>query len=75
MFTFPVTIILYKILVKNALKAKTLLGSITLEWSYAFSDSPSFSKNLKEKHICGTPCPCKDPGLTHIHSSGASACS
>lgn len=74
MFTFSVTVILYKDLMKNALKSTTLLGNITLAWLYAFSESPSFSKNLKEKHICGTPCTCKDQGLTHIHASGASVC-
>lgn len=73
-FTFSVTVVLYIDLVKNALRTATLLENITLAWLYAFSDSPSFSKNSEEKHICGTPCTCKDQGLAHIHASGASAC-
>lgn len=65
---------LYKDLGKNTLKATAPLGNVTLAWLHAFSDSPSFRKNLKGKHICGTPCTFKDQGLTYIHKSEASAC-
>lgn len=65
MFTFSVAVILYEALVRNKIKIiLSLLGIITLAWWYAYLVSLSFSKNLKEKHICGAPCICRDQGLT-----------
>lgn len=66
MFTFSVTIILYEALVRNEIKMIPLLAIVTLAWWYALSDSLPFSKNFKEKHICGASCICRDQGL-HPH--------
>lgn len=63
MFTFSVTIILYEAL--WGMKSKWFQeGIVTLAWWYALSDSLPFSKNFKEKHICGALCICRDQGFT-----------
>lgn len=64
MFTFSVAMLLYEALVRNKIKIISLLGIITLAWWDAYLDRLSFSKNLKEKHMCGAPCICRDQGLT-----------